>query len=155
MTLPTLADERKAVREFMYWGEREDWLIALTQHRDSDALERSNWEVITETMTRWHPDDVAIERSSHWAVGWVEYLLVRPGTPAVVSAEGWAERLADYPVADEQHYSALEWSEEWCVRCDGGTRYDHEDRDRFRLCRFRSQEEADEIRWRWRHRRDA
>ena len=31
---------------FAYFGKREGWLIALSVARDSDALERSNWDVI-------------------------------------------------------------------------------------------------------------
>lgn len=139
-----------AAASFAYWGEREGWLIALTQHRDSDALDRSNWRTIVPAMLADHPDDAATETVSHWAVGWVEYLLVRPGTAAADAAQRWADKLADYPVADEEDYGNLEWSEEWCARCDRGTREDHP----LNGCPFRSAEDADEIIYRWRHRRD-
>jgi len=38
---------------------------------------------------------------SHWASGWVEYLLVRPGSAAEAKALEWRARLNNYPVADE------------------------------------------------------
>jgi hypothetical protein len=135
---------------FAYYGEREGWLIVLSQHRDSDALERSNWDVITADMLARFPDDAAIERQNHWAVGWTETLLVRPGSPALAAAEGWTAKLADYPVADEEAFSELEWSEEWCVRCDRGTRAQHgEGWDN-----FRSSDDADDIVRRWQDRAD-
>ena len=143
--------QSNARESFSYYGPREGWYITLSQHRDSDALERSNWSVITEVMLRWFPDDAAIERMNHWAVGWIEYLLVRPGTPAVTAAEGWRDRLANYPVADEEHHSMLEYDEEWCVRCDRGMRQEHP----LHGCKFRSENDASEIRYAWEHRRDA
>ena len=148
-TLPVL--HGSAAESFAYWGEREGWGIALTQHRDSDTVERSNWRVIVPDMLAQYPDDAAVESASHWAVGWVEHLLVRPGTAAYAAAERWAAKLANYPLADEDDYGQLEWDEEWCVRCDRGTREQHP----LNGCRFRSAEDADEIRDRWRYRHAA
>src|SRR6266545_4224594 len=107
---------------FAYYGTREGWLIGLSQHRDSDAIDRSNWRTIVPPILEAYPDDAAVESMTHWAVGWVEYLLVRPSSPAADEARRWADKLADYPLADEDDYGLLEWSEEWCVRCDRGTR---------------------------------
>lgn len=152
---------------FAYWGERQEWLVALSHHRDSDALERSNWTVITDDLLIRFGDggdggpglegeDIAIESMSNWAVGWTEHLLVRPGTPAAAAAEEWAKRLANYPVANEEHYGLLEWDEEWCVRCDRGIRTDHPLMDRHgHQCKFRSEDDASEIDYAWRHRRDS
>lgn len=146
-TLPTL--QPSAAASFAYWGERAGWRIAASQHRDSDALERSNYRTITSDILPAYPEDAAVESMSHWAVGWVEYLLVRPGSPAADAAQRWSDRLADYPVADEDDYSALEWTEEWCVRCDRGTREDHP----LHGCRFRGESDRDDIGYRWDHRR--
>lgn len=139
-----------AAESFAYYGEREGWFIALSQHRDSDALDRSNWTAITDDMFTRFGDDVAIERMNHWAVGWVEYLLVKPSTPAVDAALTWKAKLADYPVADEDAYSLLEDSETWCVRCDRGMRSEHP----LNGCTFRSDEDASEIEWRWKTRKE-
>ena len=154
MTLQPIHSDAGA--SFAYYGKREGWLVALSVHRDSDALDRSNWSTIVPAMLADHPDDAAIERMSSWLVGWIDYLLVRPGTAAAAEAERWAARLADYPVADDAAYSDLEYAEEWCQRCDRGTREDHEQAsfaDRSLCYRFRSADEADEITYRWRHRR--
>ena len=139
-----------AAHSFAYWGERDGWLIALSQHRDSDTVDRSNWRTIVPLMLTAYPDDAAVESASHWAVGWVEYLLVRPGSPAAVEAQRWADRLASYPLADEEDYGELEYAEEWCVRCDRGTREQHPVTDRYgHMCRFRSESDAEEIGYRW------
>lgn len=44
---------------------------------------------------------------NHWAIGWVDYLLVRPGSHAAAIAQDWARSLADYPLADEGDYGNL------------------------------------------------
>lgn len=135
-----------AAHSFAYWGDRAEWLVAAGQHRDSDALERSNFATVAADLATRYPDDVARETFSNWAVGWTEALLVRPGTPAAAAAQAWAAKLAEYPVADDDAYSALELAEEWCSRCDAGTRADH---PLSRCPRFRSAEDAREIQARW------
>lgn len=134
---------------FAYFGDREGWLIALSVHRDSDTVERSNWRVIVPAMQHEYPDDTAVECMNHWAVGWIDYLLVRPDSSVAERAQEWAARLAGYPLADEEDYSELEYAEEWCVRCDRGIREDHY-ADRTGVCRkFRSAEDASDIAYRW------
>lgn len=157
MTVAELPELRSSfAHSFSYSGDRVGWHLALSVHRDSEALDRSNWEVITEEILAI-PDegdpedelaDAAIERMSHWAVGWIDYLVVRPHSTAEKRAIEWKQKLDDYPVADEEHYSQIEWNEEWCVRCDRGTREQHDDSFR---CKFRSAEEADEIKYKWRN----
>ena len=88
------------------------------------------------------PHDFTSEEYTHWLVGWVETGRVRvlrqPElevseenlTDAFFAVVEWKERLDGYPVADESHYSELEWSEfqEWV---EEEARYtwkrDHED----------------------------
>jgi hypothetical protein len=112
--------------DFAYFGdlhEDDGWGRAFGVHRDSDALERSNWKVITEDMQERFPDDFTTESASHWAVGWVETgrvkVLKDPAlgivegnfTPAFEAVMEWKDNLDSYPVADEADYSALEWEE--------------------------------------------
>ncbi len=86
-------------------------------HRDSDTLSRSNAEVIRAEINRDFPGVLIVESSSHWAVGWTEaaYVPVRADDgsihPAAVAALEWASALEDYPVADETHFSNLEYDE--------------------------------------------
>lgn len=108
---------------FAYWGESEGWGIAVSMHRDSDALERSNFRVIRDNLETRFPDDIRVETFSNWLVGWSESVLVRPDSEAWEAAEEWEEKLAEYPVADEDAWSeeeseeALESATEF-VRCN-------------------------------------
>ncbi len=120
-----ISERTERPRDFAYFGDLEfsHWASCFGVHRDSDALERSNWQVISEDLTSRYPDDVQPESYNHWAVGWVETLRIRVygnhpnrlGVPifstAIHAAYDWAERLDSYPVADEEHYSQLEWDE--------------------------------------------
>ena len=98
------------------------------QHRDSDALTRSNYGRIFADLKRLadtlpQPADdgehgqggawVYDFRAGHWAVGWIEHLLIRADAPDELQREA-AEILAaldDYPVYDESAYSELQWNE--------------------------------------------
>ena len=143
---------------FAYYGDREGWCIAATVHRDSGALERSNWYTLTVDILGMPESsanedglaDAAIERMRHFLVGWIEYLLVRPGTPQAACAIKWRKKLDIYPIADEVHFGVLEWNEEWCVRCHGATRADHYSSNASDCGKFRSKDDADNIHRRWR-----
>ncbi len=86
-------------------------------HRDSGTLDRSNAEVIRAAIEAEFPGATLVEGASHWAVGWTEaaYVPVRADDgsihPAALAACKWADALADYPVADESHFSNLEYDE--------------------------------------------
>lgn len=104
------------------------------QNRDSDALARSNWQVACQWLAEAAGIDAVPEleggfggdpndappvytwRAGHWAVGWVEYLMVRPDASEAVleAAQAIKDSLSDYPVLDDEHYSNLEYAE----RCD-------------------------------------
>ena len=91
----------------------EDWAIFYTHHRDSDLLELSNAEVITEAMQPFSEGDnpdVVFESHDSWAVGHVDGLSVlvfRRGriTKAFRTYHELSLRLADYPILDEDDYS--------------------------------------------------
>lgn len=92
--------------------DQQDWLVApVAQNRDSDCLTRSNWEVVTADIEKAGPDDCQIHRFGHWANGWFEIMLVRPDSPAAKCAEEWEAALSDYPVASDDHFSDLEYTE--------------------------------------------
>jgi len=110
-------------RDSAYWGERSDWLVACTTSRDADCLDRSNWRSFIKALggtgeqtgqkgSADITDDVAIEEANHWAVGWVQYLLISPRAGDLISkAEEIIAGLDGYPVVDEDDFSELEWSE--------------------------------------------
>lgn len=98
-----------------YWGTREDWYIVTVRTRDADLLEQSNWHYCVEKFNmadNIDKLDVAIERAGHWAVGWIEYLIISPNNMNYVAmAETIERRLHDYPVLDEDAYCNLQWKE--------------------------------------------
>lgn len=95
-------------------SDRQDWLVVpIGVNRDSRCIERSNWAVVTEDIAKADPEgeDHEIHRFGHWGPGWFELCLVRPGSKAHECAAEWECALADYPVADESHYSELQTNE--------------------------------------------
>lgn len=99
-----------------YYGERGDWLIVYTHHRDSSILEERNWAAMLAELGG-EGGTTAVERSGHWAVGWVEYLVLHPrATKKLRRAVELTEALEDYPVLDEEDLSECEYeaySEGW------------------------------------------
>lgn len=95
---------------------RQDWLVApCSINRDSDALTKSNWEQQLAALPADELDDESItwERHSfnHWACGWFEIVICKPGTDAARICEQLSERLEDYPFLDESDYSRIEHDE--------------------------------------------
>lgn len=113
--------------------------------RDSDALEESNHRRIFADMiklaeelgqpegshTDYQEDNdkqwVYDWRSSHWAVGWVEQVILRKEAPKklIQFAEDIREKLDAYPVYDEEDFSNLEWEqcESYWNQCSVKERY--------------------------------
>ncbi|MGW3232504.1 hypothetical protein [Kitasatospora sp. NPDC001095] len=80
------------------------------QTRDADALEESNWVVITEDLEKRFPESVEVHSFAHFARGYYERLYVRTDDALAIRAvQEWTGRLEAYAVADEERYSALEW----------------------------------------------
>ena len=94
-----------------YYGERPDWLVAHVTNRDAETLTRANHQAIASRLELADPADWARETSGHWAVGWLESIVVRPGSEAHAIAQRAADELADYPVLDDEVYSDMEYEE--------------------------------------------
>ena len=104
-------------------------VVLATQHRDASILENSNYQAIFAHLlefSKQFEEPQFIDgnerseypwvydfRASHWAVGWIETLLVRQDAPERLLEEvaGILSALADYPVFDEEHYSQLQYEE--------------------------------------------
>lgn len=104
----------------------DDYLI-YTQYRNSDTMSACNYKLIFEDLKQFvidhelpePPNNPCIEsstmgwvydfRASHWAVGWVEYILIRQDAPKMLIqyAEHIISKLSGYPVYDDDRYS--EW----------------------------------------------
>ena len=112
--------------------DQQDWLVApVGQNRDSGPLDQSNFRVVLKDLGD-ESETVEVHRFGHWACGWFEIIIVKPGTPQADKLEEWERALSDYPVASDEDYSELEcetaaeyWERmglreraEWCERFD-------------------------------------
>ena len=94
----------------------EGWYSAgVGQSRDSDSLERANFQAMLALLRACPEVEVGEEcglqvvRESHWAVGWVEWIAIHESnTAALEVADKALARLEDYPVLDEDLFSRLE-----------------------------------------------
>lgn len=96
-----------------YFGEAWPayYSAGVGQSRDSDCLERSNFECMLKALGG-ESDTVTVVRESHWAVGWVQWIAIhQDDTKALEVADGIKGKLADYPVINEDHWSELEHEE--------------------------------------------
>jgi hypothetical protein len=95
------------------------------QSRDSDTLESCNFErisedLVTELKGEVYTDDggeecsvVYTSRASHWAVGWVETVMVHySSVKALDLAASIRDALSDYPVYDDCAFSEAEYEKQ-------------------------------------------
>lgn len=88
-----------------------DYYVFLGQHRDSDSVSRSNFTVGLRELGG-ESETVLVIRDSHWAVGWVETILIHQSdAKAIAAAQEMESALSDYPVLSDDHLSELEWNE--------------------------------------------
>ncbi len=109
--------------DFIYYGPYpvgETWGIGpMTDSRDSDVLTRANGTALRmELSDLGCEEDWDIASFNHWAVGWVENVIYKVVddednlTEVAKFLIAWQERLNEYPVADEELYSAMEYDEQ-------------------------------------------
>ena len=91
-----------------YYGENwNEYYIFLSQNRDSQALERSNFECGLQKIGG-KSETVIASYERHWACGWLETILIHESdTKALEIADKLAQKLEDYPVIDEDHFTEL------------------------------------------------
>jgi hypothetical protein len=95
----------------------EDWAILYTHNRDSRLLDLSNADAIAESLepfTEGDDPEVVMESHDHWAVGHVDGFSIRVYRDGGITAafhtyHHLAERLADYPILDEEDYGRREY----------------------------------------------
>lgn len=88
-----------------------DWFVApCARNRDSGLLDESNWAAQSKIISESDPDghDHAIASFGHWACGWFEIVLVRPGSDAYDRAVEIENSLDGYPVLDGSDLSERE-----------------------------------------------
>src|SRR5690349_11232303 len=85
--------------------DQQDWLVLpCTRNRDSDCLTESNFDAALKQLGG-ESDDCEVHRFRHWACGWFEIIIVRPGSAAEKEAHEIEAALDDYPVLDEMDLS--------------------------------------------------
>ena len=98
-----------------YFGATwEGYYCFLSQNRDSDILERSNFDSALVSIGGESSDEngVQVVREGHWAVGWVEWIAI-PFGPSVALAKACKimEALESYPILDEELHSEMEMAD--------------------------------------------
>ena len=81
------------------------------QSRDSDALERANFDAMAAALkvNGELPDTVEVVHEGHWAVGWVEWIAIESSDARSLRiADEIKGKLADYPVVNEELWSEYE-----------------------------------------------
>jgi len=103
----------------------ELWSFMLGRTRDSDHIENSNYELVLQDFEKAFPDSENLrdERWNHWAVGWVDHLIVKVCNRLPVGDEEvpttaefqWLcrikEKLSNYPIYNEDDVSEREFTE--------------------------------------------
>ncbi len=120
--------------------DRQDWLVLpCGRNRDSDCLGESNFEAAL-AILGGEGEDTEVHRFGHWACGWLEIIIVRPGTAAETEANSIEDAMANYPILDEQDYSEREndaanmyWS---AMRTDERVQYIRDHRSQFEFHDF-------------------
>lgn len=119
----------------------EDWLVVpCARNRDSECADESNFAVALE-MLGGEGDNVEVHRFGHWANGWFELILVRPGSAAEKVAAEIEESLENYPLLSDDDYSERERvraDEVWesCYRIKDRIAYIRENREQFEFASF-------------------
>ena len=123
------ATEARAILEPHRWTRPRHYYGAIWpdyyavggQHRDSDTLEQSNFEVTKQRLAPWADAEInALDHAwttttaNHFLVGWVETIYVHQDAPVELLAEAAEiiESLENYPILDEEDYSAREFEAE-------------------------------------------
>jgi len=94
--------------------DSDQFCIVYTRHRDSELVEISNAEAIAEAMEPFLDREVYEEHHTHFAVGWVGGYAIRVYrddqiTDAFRTYYDLQQQLAEYPLLNEEDYSAKEY----------------------------------------------
>lgn len=86
-----------------------DWLVSpIVVNRDSKLLEQVNWKAQCKTLEALGDEELDNWRThsfGHWACGWYEILIVKPGTKAYKAVAEMECELSGYPILDDSAYS--------------------------------------------------
>ena len=88
-------------------------LIPVTKNRDSDALERANFDSTIDSLSEKYGDtNIGTINFGHWACGWLLVAVYNTGIEGLAEAVADIEkRLKEYAVLDEVLWSHYEWDD--------------------------------------------
>ena len=96
---------KKWSRSENYIGETyNDYYVLLSRTRDSGLVEESNfWSALK--MLNGESDTVKVIRAHHWAVGWIEVILIHESDKeSIDKGNEIEESLNNYPILDEDDF---------------------------------------------------
>lgn len=96
-----------------YFGKTYyDYYVFLGQCRDSDPLEQSNFDWGLHEL-EGESETVVVARSSHWACGWVEVILVHESDEYHIDqANDMLAKLEQYPVLNDEDFDQKTFEDE-------------------------------------------
>jgi hypothetical protein len=106
--MTTLNNISKWKYDSNYVGEDySEYYVVLTKHRDSDLIQESNFDCVQRDIEAGFIDSTEVIRLNHWAVGWVELLLIHESNlEALIEADRIVYKLESiYPIFDEDDYT--------------------------------------------------
>jgi hypothetical protein len=88
-------------------------LIPVTKNRDSEPLERSNFDsTIDELSDKFDGTNIGTINFGHWACGWLLVAVYNTGISGLAEAVADIDkRIKEYAILDEVLYSEYEWSD--------------------------------------------
>lgn len=107
------------------------WEIAMvgSVHRDAGTVARSNARTLRGMLTKLDPnqDHWGVLGASHWAVGWIEHIVVDTNhEPIMRELHEVTSALSEYPVLNDSDHSELEREDHDTGRCEDGCSYCYE-----------------------------
>lgn len=106
------------------------YFVGLSQHRDSDALDRSNFRSALEALGG-ESETVHVVREGHWAVGWIEWIAIHESDEKALTIQYEIEgSLANYPVLNES-----DWCEEEAEEANEVWRNCYDEKERIEYVR--------------------
>ena len=104
---PTRMDERGLGSE----GKADWFVMPIAQNRDSNTIERSNFEVMQQCFSEKDEEQSSYEihRFGHWGPGWFEILVFNPTNSVLLELAQSLKTQKDlHIVLDEDHWLQLE-----------------------------------------------
>jgi hypothetical protein len=91
--------------------DQQDWLVSpvsVTRDTADHDYTKSNWKVIETELEKVDPDNYQVHNFGHWACGWFDILIVKPGSLASETLVEFCNQLEDYPILDDEMHSEME-----------------------------------------------